>query len=83
MSQAEEAPFVLDQEANPHPRLLELALDARRRAGRSDTNMAAKAYYLGVMHSMVAATGCDLDELVGWLDRHDPGEPQPPEGGFS
>lgn len=64
-------PFVLDHESNPHPRLLTLALEARRRARLSDTNHAAKAYYLGVFHACVEATGCDEGEITAWLDRHD------------
>lgn len=63
--------FVLDLPENPHPDLLELALDARRRARASDTNHAASAYYLGVLHACTKATGCDESEIVAWIDHHD------------
>lgn len=63
--------FVLDLPENPHPDLLALALDARRRARASDTNHAASAYYLGVLHACTKATGCDESEIVAWLDHHD------------
>lgn len=62
--------FVLDLDANPHPKLLALATESRERAVSASTNFAAQAYYLGIMHAIVAATGCDLSEAVGWLDHH-------------
>lgn len=66
-----EGEFVLDLDSNPHPDLLELALTARRRARQSDTNHAASAYYLGVLHACCKATGCDESEMVRWLEHHD------------
>lgn len=66
-----EPPFVLDRDDNPHPRLLELALAARRRARLAAGNFAAASYYLGALHACCAATGCDESEIVGWLDAHD------------
>lgn len=62
--------FVLDLDDNPHPELLGLAVAARQRARDASTNFAAQAYYLGILHACVAATGCDLDQMVAWVERH-------------
>jgi hypothetical protein len=67
-----EAEFVLDRDENPHPRLLALALAARRRSCvLGSGNLAAQSYYLGILHACVEATGCEESEIVGWLDAHD------------
>lgn len=65
------APFVLDRAENPHPRLLALAVKARRSARRFPNDMAHQSYYLGVLHACVEATGCADHEVVGWLDHHE------------
>lgn len=64
--------FVLDLASNPHKKLLALALDARRTARVAGLgNLAASAYYLGVLHACAAATGAPDDEIRAWLDFHD------------
>lgn len=67
----DEEPFVLDLAANPHRELLEFVLTARRRARLSDTNHAAKAFYMGALMACAKATGLPVDQIGAWLDHHD------------
>lgn len=59
-------PFVLELESNPHPRMLQEALAARR---------AAKwwkpwriLYWRGYFDAMVGATGCDPADMHAWVE---------------
>jgi hypothetical protein len=61
--------FVLDRVDNPHPKMLDAAIEARRRAralgGTRDT-----FYWVGYLQAMADATGCSPMDLNRWIDRH-------------
>lgn len=63
--------FVLDLDSNPHPRMLEGALDARRRAEKHPTSITHGRYWQGYLDAMADATGCSHLDLIAWLDRHE------------
>lgn len=61
--------FVLDRTDNPHPRMLEEAIEARRRA-RAIGGEEGIYYWAGFMACMAAATGETPEALNAWIDRH-------------
>lgn len=77
MADAGGAPFVLDLESNPHPRMLAGALERRRKARATRgwpgvSSEGDRGEWRGYLAAMADATGCEPDELEAWLDRHDP-----------
>jgi hypothetical protein len=55
--------FSLDQVDNPHPLMLNRALDLRRQGG---------PLWYGYQLAMCDAVSCSPDQVNAWLDRHDP-----------
>lgn len=61
--------FALDKESNPHPRMLAVALKARRSA-RFFGTPSDKAYWKGYRQAMADATGCDPKDIEEWMDHN-------------
>lgn len=62
--------FVLDLDANPHPKMLAGAIQARRTAraiGGADNTY----YWCGYVQAMADATGESVDAINAWVDRHE------------
>lgn len=66
-------PFVLDHESNPHPRMLDGALRAKRNAmaESSDPRSLAGAYWRGYRDAMIRATGCTREDIEAWVSTHE------------
>lgn len=69
-------PFVLDLAENPHPDLLEYAIQLRRAARASDDPI-LKAFFLGGVEWACRATGWKSETLNAWLDAHEADYPLP------
>lgn len=69
----EESGFVLDLDSNPHPKMLDGALRARRAARFDPFDDEQRMYWLGYLHAMADATGCERDDIEAWMDRHEGG----------
>lgn len=66
-------PFVLDRDSNPHPKMLEGALEARIQAkfAKFKIDHPDTAYWQGYLQAMADATGCTPIELQAWMDAHE------------
>lgn len=61
--------FVLDKTENPHPKLLEGAIQARRTA-RAIGGAEGVYYWAGVLDAMCWATGETHEAMNAWIDSH-------------
>lgn len=66
-----DAPFVLDLDTNPHPKMLAGAIEAHDHAAHFgfDPWDPATIYWRGYLSAMVDATGCSAEELTAWVRR--------------
>lgn len=65
--------FVLDLAANPHPKMLAGALEARRNAdpcpALPEEVAARRGYWRGYLSAMCDATGETPEAIEAWMDR--------------
>lgn len=64
--------FVLDEVDNPHPRMLERALNLRRIARSAPSEPLVFLPWQGYLDCMCDATGETPEAINAWLDSHDP-----------
>lgn len=62
--------FKLDAIENPHPEMLDDALQTRARAVNRPWDDVTAAEWRGYLRGMCRATGCTEADLNAWLDRH-------------
>lgn len=68
-------PFILDLESNPHDKMLDGAIRARRLAHLAPSEPQVYRYWQGYLDAMCDATGLNPEEVEAWVAHHDDFDP--------